>query len=152
MLENIKHLFLLITHESLPTYALCLRSHLNPNSTCKMCHALEESLIHLFRDYPFPMAIWDGVPFSTWNLMYITQLLDWFVEHDTSSNGIVYIVICWVNWQDWNNMVSNDDKWTIQHCLNEIHSYTAIFLYVLSTSTTRNCCARLLGSSFFKAP
>jgi hypothetical protein len=27
--------------------------------------ALEESLIHLFKDYPLPIAIWDGVPFST---------------------------------------------------------------------------------------
>lgn len=77
--QKLKTFIWLILHDKLPTNLLRNRRGMATSDLCPRCNSSSESTIHLFRDCPKAMSIWDSIPLG--RLMrgrIVSTTTDWF--------------------------------------------------------------------------
>ncbi|CAN1257225.1 Putative ribonuclease H protein At1g65750, partial [Linum perenne] len=111
--SRIQFFLWLVSHEKLLTNLERKRRHMSQDSSCPRCGHSEESILHILRDCPFAVQVWDSLGFHHREaIRHSTCMDEWMrrlLGHDRSLD---LGVMCWYLWKSRNDRVFNNNSQT----------------------------------------
>ena len=104
------------------------------DAACDRCGFVREDTLHVLRDCPYSMAIWNRLLVNvTHKRFFLDGFKDWLVSnlHTASSHGdtqlwsLTFGVVIWRLWFWRNKFMFNHDKWESDRIMLDISSRVA---------------------------
>nr|XP_025664883.1 uncharacterized protein LOC112763420 [Arachis hypogaea] len=135
--ERIRTFLWLVTHNAILTNSEKRRRHLTNDDTCPRCRSHEESTIHVLRDCPYAMSIWNRlIPPNGRSSFFNTELNEWLYQNLTTNKNwnCLFGVALSSIWYLRNKLVFNGESAHVNTAVNQIKARSEEFLSLTRSS------------------
>lgn len=116
------------------------------DNSCPLCHLIPETTIHILRDYPVILPIWNDLTNDTLPPGFLmSNLLDWLKLMATSSSVTLSLphipwrttfpLAAWIIWSTHNKLVMEGQPFISQLVIDKIKTTSQDIFYTLLAKT-----------------
>ncbi|MFQ6651567.1 hypothetical protein Gotur_023843 [Gossypium turneri] len=116
--QRVRSFLWLICKEKLLTNVERKRRTLTTDELCQICHAPQESILHILRDCKEIISVWKRLmPLDNQGVFFAHDFVNWFLaninknrkfKNETFNWNTIFSIVCWFAWKQRNDFVFND--------------------------------------------
>ncbi|KAJ1431750.1 Reverse transcriptase zinc-binding domain [Sesbania bispinosa] len=136
--EKVRHLIWLISHQAIPTNEKWWKCNLTTSPACGRCSHATEDVDHCLRSCLHAAELWNRTGLTHHLAFHNSEVIGWIKGMVASTKGSLFLAALWWQWRWCNNMLLDENKWSINQVLRMLYHSADEYVDFLGTWGVQN--------------